>query len=276
MRMEERRRLLATLKEGFDNGGPVQGDGVASSPLADLTCPQPLAEEQRVFFRETPLFMGLSADLPAPGSYWADSQAGLPILMARGEDGAFRAFANSCRHRGAQVVADGRGRRTRFSRPFHAWTYDARGNLAAINRERRFGGDIDLDATLGGLQDDLAHWDLPAYRYAASQALHANINWKLAIDAFGENCHFDVLHRQSLSRDIRGNPQTHDVFGNRYALFGRNEPALLHHHNAHRRGLGRPLLSATPAAAECPTPALGNAGSAGSNASNAQAPRSAA
>ena len=27
-----------------------------------------------------------------------------------------------------------------------------------------------------------------------------------------------------------------------HILFGRNEPALLHYHNAHRRGLGRPLL----------------------------------
>ena len=32
-----------------------------------------------------------------------------------------------------------------------------------------------------------------------------------------------------------------------HILFGRNEPALPHYHNAHRRGLGRPLLQVEPA-----------------------------
>ena len=254
MRFDERQRVLTILKDGFDNGGgAVHGDGVVRSPLADFTCPKLLAEEQRAFFRETPLFMGLSADLPQPGSYWADSQTGVAVLMTRDEDGAFHAFANSCRHRGAQVVADGRGRHARFSCPFHAWTYNLRGDLIAINREQRFGnvdkachglielpaaerhgtlwvlpspgGEVDLERALGGLQDDLEHWNLPAYRYGASQVLRANVNWKLAIDTFGENYHFDVLHRESLSRDIRGNLQTHDVFGNHYRMvFAKVQP----------------------------------------------------
>ena len=247
MRVEEQQRLLGILKAGFDQGaGEIYGDGVVSSPLDDFTCPRLLADERRVFFRETPLFMGLSGDLPKPGTYWADSQTGLPILMTRDADGRFRAFANTCRHRGAQVVPDGHGRRDRFSCPFHAWTYAADGDLIAVNREQRFGpidkqgfglielpaaerhgmlwvrptpGDpIDVDAILGGLEDDMAHWDLPAHRYATSQTIEADINWKLAVDTFGENYHFDVLHRNTLAQDIRGNLQTHDVFGRNYRM----------------------------------------------------------
>ena len=246
MRRQERLRLLAILKDGLANGGEIHGAEIVESPLADFTCPDLLAEEKRVFFRETPLFMGLSADLSENGSYWADSETGLPILMTRDDEGTFHAFANTCRHRGAQVVPDGRGNRLRFSCPFHAWTYSSRGDLIAVNRAERFGefdktsrglielpaaerhgmlwvrptpGDeIDVDALLGGLQDDMEHWELPTHSYGASQVLSTNINWKLAIDTFGENYHFDVLHRESLANDIRGNLQTHDIFGQNYRM----------------------------------------------------------
>ena len=246
MRRQERLRLLAILKDGLANGGEVHGAEIVESPLADFTCPDLLAEEKRVFFRETPLFMGLSADLPENGSYWADSETPLPILMTRDDEGTFHAFANTCRHRGAQVVPDGRGNRLRFSCPFHAWTYSSRGDLIAVNRAERFGefdkasrglielpaaerhgmlwvrptpGDeIDVDALLGGLQDDMEHWELPTHSYGTSQVLSTNINWKLAIDTFGENYHFDVLHRETLANDIRGNLQTHDVFGQNYRM----------------------------------------------------------
>ena len=246
MRSEERERVLAILHDGYQNGGAVHGEGVVRSPLADFTCPRLLAEERAVFFRETALLMGLSTDLPAPGTYWADSETGVPILMTRDDAGVFRAFANTCRHRGAQVVPDGRGTGDRFSCPFHAWTYGNRGELIAVYRESRFGtvdkqplgltelpaaerhgmlwvkptpgGTVDVDAALDGLADDMGHWKLPEHSYAASQVLPAEANWKLALDTFGENYHFDVLHRDSLAKDIRGNLQTHDVFGRNYRM----------------------------------------------------------
>ena len=247
MRIEEQQRLLGILRHGFDHAGEVHGEGIAQSPLADFTCPKLLAEEQQTFFRDTPLFTGLSGDLPKSGSYWADSETGLPILMTRDEAGTFRAFANTCRHRGAQVVPDGRGnRRSRFSCPFHAWTYASDGALIAVNREQRFGavdksafglielpaverhgmlwvkptpgGEIDVDAMLDGLEDDMAHWGLAEHSYGASQIIEAPLNWKLAIDTFGENYHFDTLHRETLASDIRGNLQTHDIFGRNYRM----------------------------------------------------------
>ena len=246
MRTEERQRLLGVLRHGLENGGAVHGDEIVRSPLSDFTCPDLLAEEQRVFFRETPLFMGLSGDLPTNGSYWADSQTGSAILMTRDEAGCFRAFANACRHRGAQVVPDGRGTRARFACPFHAWTYGSNGNLLAVSRAERFGevdrtryglvelpsaeahgmlwvrptpGDaIDVDACLGTLADDMAHWKLAEQVYVASQVLEARTNWKLAVDTFGENYHFDVLHRETLASDIKGNLQTHDVFDPNYRM----------------------------------------------------------
>ena len=247
MRSEERQRLLGILKRGLDNGvGEVHAMPSSRAPWTTSPARNLLAEEQRVFFRETPLFMGLSGDLPTNGSYWADSQTGSAILMTRDDAGRFHAFANACRHRGAQVVPDGRGARARFACPFHAWTYGSGGDLLAVNRAERFGdvdktryglvelpsaevhgmlwvrltpGDaIDVNACLSTLADDMAHWNLPGQVYVESQVLEARTNWKLAVDTFGENYHFDVLHRETLAPDIKGNLQTHDVFDRNYRM----------------------------------------------------------
>ena len=242
----EQQRLLRTLKDGIETGKTADAGGVVRSPVKDFTCPNLLAQEQRTFFRETPLLMGLSSDLPMAGSYWADSETGLPILMTRSEDGEFHAFANVCRHRGMQVVPDGRGEQVRFSCPYHAWTYGNTGELIAVNRESSFGAvdkasrglvelpsaeyagmlwvkptpreEIDVASQLGGLGDDMQQWDLADHPYGASQVIRADINWKLAIDTFGENYHFDVLHRNSLTSEFHGNLQTHDVFGLNYRM----------------------------------------------------------
>ena len=246
MKAEQRIQILKTLRDGIEHGESHSADGVMRSPLSDFTCPDLLAEEQRVFFRETPLLMGLTSDLPFPGDYWADSKTGVPILMVRDDSGKFRAFANMCRHRGAQVVRDGRGNRKQFSCPFHAWTYNKSGDLIAINREQKFGsvckedhgliefpsaekygmlwvkpslgGSIDVEACLSGLEADMESWHLEQHPYAKEQDIHADTNWKLAIDTFGENYHFDVLHSKTLAPSIKGNLQTHDVFGRNYRM----------------------------------------------------------
>ncbi len=254
----EQQRLLGILKHGIETGSTADAGGIVRSPVSDFTCPELLAQEQRVFFRDTPLFMGLSSDLSKAGSYWADSETGLPILMTRDDDGRYRAFANVCRHRGTQVVADGRGERARFSCPYHAWTYGNTGELLAVNRESSFGvvdkasrglvelpsaeyagmlwvkpspgGEIDVAQQLGGLVDDMTHWDLPQHTYGSSQLIRANINWKLAVDTFG-----DYWVAASVQANAASGVQSH-------IIFGRNEPGLHHYHNAHRRGLNRPLL----------------------------------
>jgi phenylpropionate dioxygenase-like ring-hydroxylating dioxygenase large terminal subunit len=64
----------------------------------------------------------------------------------------------------------------------------------------------------------MEHWNLPGHGYTGSQVLHADINWKLAIDTFGENYHFDVLHRETLSKEIHGNLQTNDIFDLNYRM----------------------------------------------------------
>ena len=57
-----------------------------------------------------------------------------------GEDGAMRAFVNTCSHRGAQLVDEGNGEAKRFTCPYHAWTYGVDGRLVNRPEDAAFAG----------------------------------------------------------------------------------------------------------------------------------------
>ena len=243
---QEQKRLLGILKERIANGTTHIADGILKAPVEDFTSKDILQQEQQIFFRETPQLLGLSSDLPENGSYKVETINEHSILLLRDQEGQFRAFANICRHRGAQVVPDGRGKKVSFSCPFHGWTYNNQGRLIAVFREGNFGqinksdhslmeypsaekygmlwvkpslgGSIDVDDCLGGLADEMKAYRLDEHEYTTEQTIEAKTNWKLAIDTFGENYHFDVLHRETLAPSIKGNLQTHDIFGMNYRM----------------------------------------------------------
>ncbi|HET6619679.1 MAG TPA: aromatic ring-hydroxylating dioxygenase subunit alpha [Dongiaceae bacterium] len=76
---------------------------------------------------------------------WRDS-----IIVMRGRDGALRAFQNACRHRGAKLL-DGDGTcKHRITCPYHAWSYQLDGRLAAVPSEKTFPG---LDKSQLGLKE---------------------------------------------------------------------------------------------------------------------------
>ena len=247
MLREEQLRVIEELRDHLQNDSTAYAAGPMRAPVSDYTCPDLLQKELDQFFKREPLLLGLSPDLPENNTYLATSETRVPILMTRDNDGTFRAFLSVCRHRGVQVVPDGRGRKSKFSCPFHAWTYQNTGSLIAITKEERFGcvdkenhglvelpaeekhgmlwirptpgGDpIDVDATLGGLAPEMESWNIPTHPYSEEQTIHANINWKLAMDTFGENYHFDFLHKESLAPQIWGNLQTSAAYDKNYRM----------------------------------------------------------
>ncbi|MEM7018197.1 MAG: aromatic ring-hydroxylating dioxygenase subunit alpha, partial [Pseudomonadota bacterium] len=259
MLYQEQQRVLNLLQNGLDNKVSAAADGIMRSPVSDFTCKELLAKEKEVFFKQTPLLMGLSTDLPEPDSYVATSETGVPILLTRDANNKFRAFLNVCRHRGVQLIEDGRGKKNRFSCPFHGWTYKNAGNLIAITHEEKFGclnkeenglvelpsqeafgmlwvrpsvgESFDIEEVLGGLAPEMESWELPRHAFTETQVLHADINWKLAIDTFGENYHFDILHSDTLGPEIHGNLQTHDIYGENYRMVFAHKPGFAYVHN---------------------------------------------
>ena len=57
------------------------------------------------------IMVGFKTEVPRPGSYLALTIGRSPVVVVRDEDGALRAFFNSCRHRGAQSAPTARATR---------------------------------------------------------------------------------------------------------------------------------------------------------------------
>ena len=217
--------LARKILRHLDAGTTALAEGVARNRAGVYTDPARL-EREWPMIRRAPQFFGFSCRLPAPGSYATDDEAGVPVLLVRGEDGRVRSFLNVCRHRGARVASGhGAGRRT-FACPYHGWTYDCRGRLAGVPNRESFAGldlsgrhlvelpaqehggmlwsvldpslPLDLDAFLAGLAPELASYRLGSYVHYARRTLSRRMNWKMIIDTFLESYHFPALHPQTV------------------------------------------------------------------------------
>lgn len=66
-----------------------------------------------------------------PGDFVPVTIGRQPVIIVRGDDYQLRALANVCSHRGTPLV-DCAGSASRFSCPYHAWTYDLEGELLSV------------------------------------------------------------------------------------------------------------------------------------------------
>ncbi len=85
------------------------------------------AEVERIFMKEWN-FMGRADLIPNPGDYFAVELVGVPLIVVRDQGGRVGAFANTCRHRGTQLVS-GEGNCRAFKCPYHSWVYGLDGTL---------------------------------------------------------------------------------------------------------------------------------------------------
>jgi nitrite reductase/ring-hydroxylating ferredoxin subunit len=237
---QETIRIIEGLLDHLDNGTNVDAGVQVKNPVSAYTSSDIAAQEWQAFFQDYPQLLGLSNDLPAPGSFMTSTDLGKPILATRDAEGKFHAFLNVCRHRGTVVEGSARGNKNTFSCPFHAWSYNSQGELIAVPKEDHFGkvdracnglvelpaeerwgilwvhpdpaGTLDLPKQLGGLAADMEAWNLAQYKYQGDTTFQHEMNWKLAIDTFGETYHFNTLHRNTLAQDFYGNAQMYDRY----------------------------------------------------------------
>ena len=96
------------------------------------------AEKQQIFAASWQVICHLN-DIPDPGDYHTLDFLGEPIVAVRGRDRSVKAFFNVCRHRAARLLDGGAGRCPgRIVCPYHAWTYDLDGSLAAVPHRNEF------------------------------------------------------------------------------------------------------------------------------------------
>ena len=100
---EEQVRLLKGLISYLDSGLTVDAGGIMLNPPETYTCEKRFSKEWNTFFRDYPQIIGMTGDLPEPGTFFTRDDFGIPILSTRDEKGSFKAFANVCAHRGVVV-----------------------------------------------------------------------------------------------------------------------------------------------------------------------------
>lgn len=103
-------------------------------------------EQERIFARCW-LYLGHETELPEKGSFLTTTMGEDPVIVVRDKEGRLRAFLNSCTHRGAKVCRVDRGTTRMFRCPYHAWTFNTEGELAAVPRRQDvYGEGFDLAA----------------------------------------------------------------------------------------------------------------------------------
>ncbi len=85
-------------------------------------------ERARVFDRCW-LYVGHESEVENPGDYRRRKVAGRPLFFVRGKDNQVRVFLNTCPHRGALICRHDEGNAKIFQCFYHAWTFDAEGEL---------------------------------------------------------------------------------------------------------------------------------------------------
>ena len=100
-----------------------------SLPQALYNSAEAFEFDLEAIFGQSWILAGFSCEIPRPRGYLAVTVGRSPVVITRDRDGTLRAFHNSCRHRGAQICAEGTGARGRLTCPYHQWVYDLDGSL---------------------------------------------------------------------------------------------------------------------------------------------------
>jgi len=184
-----------------------------------------VAREIERIFRRHWICLGRADRLSEPGSFATVDVVGQSLILARDKGGVLRAFANTCRHRGARV-AEGEGKCNGFACPFHAWNYRLDGTLRAAPQmadvpefrkedhgliayraEERCGFIfVTLNPNAGSIDDHLGDfaalhtpWPLESLVTVRRREFEAPCNWKAFLDVFNEYYHLPCIHPTSIN-----------------------------------------------------------------------------
>ena len=100
-----------------------------------FTDPECLEQERRRIFDKCWIYVGHESEVPHAGDFRSRSVAGRPMILVRGDDSVVRVLLNTCTHRGALVCRQKSGNAKTFQCPYHAWTYNSRGQLVGVPGE---------------------------------------------------------------------------------------------------------------------------------------------
>jgi len=218
-----------TGRDGPPEGFPHLPD-IAAGRYTD---PAFLALEKDRMWKRAWLYACHADQIPEPGSWMLVRNTGSPILVVRDLEGGFRAFYNTCQHRGAPLVKEDAGQSRGFVCGYHGWSYTLDGRLTAVRDKRDF---VDLDFScrslksvrcetigtlifinedpdavplldhLGPMAKELEQYGFENLNFVESRSYEVDCNVKVLLDAFMEVYHLKSIHQSSVDRflDHRG------------------------------------------------------------------------
>jgi glycine betaine catabolism A len=191
-------------------------------PRAAYVDPAVFAWEQKHFFDGGWTCVGFAAEVASPGDQRAVRVGAGSVLLSRDDAGALHAFANTCRHRGHELLSCGTSaQRPSIICPYHSWSYELDGGLktakgfkgAAGFDESRWGlvelpvtdwhGLIFVDgsgtaapmrAALAELDELVAPYEPERLVIAGRHSYDAASNWKILTENYHECYHCPMIH----------------------------------------------------------------------------------
>lgn len=181
-------------------------------------------EKERLFNDEW-ICIARVEEFERPGSFVTAEINGVSIVSVLQQDGSIRSFINACAHRRAQLVNDREGNKTRFTCPYHAWTFaidgslvrapfmtgcdrldDSNSRLTPVRTEIWAGfvfvtlnaDDIPMsvESRLQAFSDTIiGQYQLERYETVLKDEMTANGNWKNLIENFMESYHVFAAHK---------------------------------------------------------------------------------
>lgn len=217
LRRDSRAPHPALLETGefVGSGGPVPRSRYYDPAFAVL--------EKEHIWKKCWQYVAREEDLPEVGDRVSYDVAGMSFMIVRDGEDSFRAFYNSCLHRGTRLC-DGVAGGEQIRCPFHGWTWDLDGTMREITSSwdfpgveasksslpevklSRWGGNIfinpdphakPLESALGILVDHFKDYDFENRWTAVRLRKKIRGNWKNAMEAFLEGWHLSETHGQA-------------------------------------------------------------------------------
>jgi len=184
--------------------------------------PEFLEAEKRTFLRAAPQVVCHESEIPAPGDWRTLEYLGESVIVIRRDDGAIRAFANVCRHRGSRLVDGSGGCAKVLTCPYHAWSYARDGALVGVPHRNEYPGlepeklglvpvaletwrgflFVTLEPGAPTLAEMMAPYEeeVAPYRFEDLQVIGRvtirprPLNWKTIADNYSDGLHIPIGH----------------------------------------------------------------------------------
>ena len=184
--------------------------------------PEFFEAEKNAFLRQAPQIVCHESEIARAGDWLTLEYLGESVIVIRGDDGAMRAFANVCRHRGSRLVDGNAGCAKVLTCPYHAWSYARDGRLVGVPQRQEY-PDLRTEE-LGLVPVALEQWrgflfvtlepgapsvatmmapyeeEVAPYRFEELRAIGRvtlrprPLNWKTIADNYSDGLHIPVGH----------------------------------------------------------------------------------